>query len=111
MTLCLHTCVQLPVVHIPCGTVCQDKGFHPPLCGFVWQVLNEGQPFFEANHCFIYRDLTVHRVGSLEVDKKGLKERSELVEAIVTTRLTLWNVGLVVIEVDKLHEEAEAVTL
>ena len=51
------TRVQQPVVGVPVPAIGKDKCLYAPLCWFLRQVLDEGEPALVANHGFINRVL------------------------------------------------------
>ena len=75
----MHTCVQIPVIHVSCARICQHISFHPPFGGFLWHVLNEAQSAFEANHRFVDGHLLRQNVVPLEVGEQALDEWPEFV--------------------------------
>ena len=66
------TRAQPPVVGVPVPAVGKDKSLHAPLCWFLGQVLDEGEPALESNHGFINRELAGGVVSLLKIlDRKG----------------------------------------
>ena len=104
------TSVQPPVVGVPVPAVSKDKCLHAPLGWFLRQVLDEGEPALESNHGFINRELTGRVVSLLKILDQGIKEGSNLEQGIVTW-LTFLDILTIVIQVQELEKEREAVSL
>ena len=62
--------VQPPVVGVPIPAVGKDKSLHAPLCLFLGQVLDEGEPALESNHGFVNRELA----GGVHYKNKRVKK-------------------------------------
>ena len=76
---------------------------------FLRQVLDEGEPALESNHGFINKELAGRVVSLLKILDQGIEEGSHLEQRIVT-RLTVFDILTVIIQVLEL-EEREAITL
>ena len=91
LMISFRTCVESPVVHISCGAVCKDKGFHLLLGRLLRHILHEPTPAFDANPSLIHRHFTPKRVCSPEIGDEGISKWSEFIEGDIS-RLSLWNV-------------------
>ena len=74
------------------------------------EVLNEGEPSLEPHHCLINWHLTMKGVALLKICNEGLQEWSNF-EQWIMAWLALRNIFLVVSQMEKLHNQAETVTL
>ena len=107
----MHTCVQRLAVCVAVLAVCKDKRLHPPHgCFFGGEILNEEQSALEANHRLVDRQLTGGVVGLLKVLDQWIKKWSDFEQGIMTW-LTFLDIIVVVIQVEELEKEREAVTL
>ena len=104
------THVQPPVVGVPVPAIGKDKCLHTPLCWFLRQVLDEGEPALESNHGFINRELAGRVVSLLKILDQGIEEGSHFEQRIMTW-LTFLDILTIVNQVQELEEEREAVTL
>ena len=68
------TCVQPPVVGVPVPAIGKDKCLHAPLCWFLRQVMDEGEPALKSNHGFINRELAGRVVSPLKILDQGIEE-------------------------------------
>lgn len=104
------TRVQPPVVGVPVPAVGKDKSLHAPLCWFLGQVLDEGEPALESNHGFVNGELAGGVLSLLKILDQGIKKGSNLEQRIVTW-LTFLDILTIVIQVQELEKEREAVSL
>ena len=104
------TRVQPPVVGVLVPAVGKDKSLYAPLCWFLGQVLDEGEPALESNHGFVNGELAGGVVSLLKILDQGIKKGSNLEQRIVTW-LTFLDILTIVIQVQELEKEREAVSL
>ena len=79
-----HTCVQVPVVHIPCLRVRQNESLHAPLGRLLGHVLYKTEPSFECNHALVNAHFLRESVMGLEVLEERFNEGAEFEKGVIS---------------------------